>query len=54
VSADVATVNADSIPAFFAQVQDLTLQGYRWHEAGFTRLEPPFRLIADFIKEIEQ
>lgn len=46
------TVAAASLPEFFDTVRTLTLAGFTWSESGLTQLNPPWQLVAEFVRDI--
>ena len=47
------TIAAASLPEFFAAVQALHLSGFTWSESGLTILNPPWQLVAEFVRDTQ-
>lgn len=47
------TIAAASLPEFFDTVRTLALAGFVWDESGLTQLNPPWRLVAEFVRDTQ-
>lgn len=45
------TIAAASLPEFFSAVQALHIAGFTWSESGLTILNPPWQLVAEFVRD---